>query len=599
MKSFKKLRTKHKTQILTFLTLTVLASQSVFGVLVPQKAQAIVAAPTTKISFTFDDGLASTYTQAAPTLSKYGLKGTSYVITGCIGMTRKPNTCRANTDGVYMNWTQVGLLKSVYGWEIGSHTATHPYLASSDASDGQPNVLTPAQVDSELSTSKSVLASHGITATSFSTPYGDYTNATLAQIAKYYASHRGFGDQNNNIFPYNDYLLNTMHVEAGVTVAQVKARIDQAVASKTWLTLSFHDILTKPSTNPDDYQYSTAELDQIASYVKTKQTAGLLTSTLVKDSTVTDSVNLLPNASFNKGIADGWTTDSPSTIKLDTATNGSYPDPKNSVKLTATSQTTHLFSPQVTVNPYTTYILKNFLNVQSLNSGEVGFYIDEYDSSGNWISGQYRVAERSMYVESLNFSYKPSSQLVNKARLQVIISGNSGITAYLDNSQWFTSTSTTPPVATNLVTNGSFEQGLTNGWTTDNPTNVTVDTQNHGSPDNQQTSIKLVAGTAKNAHLFSPSVSVDSTKTYILNSYLNILQRASGDIGFYIDEYDEQGNWVSGQYKTGSATLGAQNIGFFYKPTNANAKKAVLQVIVPTNSGIQAYYDNVIWALQQ
>src|SRR5438045_9316366 len=109
-------------------------------------------------------------------------------------MTTAPNTCHANTDTTYMSWAQIATLQTTYGWEIGSHTVTHPYLATSDATDGQPNVLTPAQVTAELTNSKSALAAHGINATDFATPYGDYKNAVLAQIAKYYASQRRFGD---------------------------------------------------------------------------------------------------------------------------------------------------------------------------------------------------------------------------------------------------------------------------------------------------------------------------------------------------------------------------------------------------------------------
>ena len=57
----------------------------------PTAAHAATAyAPQAKISYTFDDGLASAYTQAAPTLKKYGQVGTNYVTTGCIA---SKNTC--------------------------------------------------------------------------------------------------------------------------------------------------------------------------------------------------------------------------------------------------------------------------------------------------------------------------------------------------------------------------------------------------------------------------------------------------------------------------------------------------------------------------
>lgn len=552
--------------------------------------------PAAKISFTFDDGLASTLTQAKPTLAKYGLTGTSYVTTKCIGMTTVPNTCRADTDVRYMSWTQVKQLQAA-GWEIGSHTKTHPYLATSDATDGQPNVLTPTQVTTELAGSKADLAAQGITATAFSSPYGDYSNVTLAQIAQYYTSHRGFADQNTNVWPYNDYLLNNMPVQAGVTVAQVKAKIDAAIASKQWLVLTMHDIAINPSSNPDDYQYSTANLDQIAAYVKSKQNAGLITSVNVSQGLVTTDTNLLPGSSFDGGIINGWTTDAPATIVGDNANNGSIPSPASSIKLTATAANSHLFSPTISVDPNTTYMLKNFLKVTGITSSVVGFYIDEYDGAGNWISGQYKNGESAPFVESFNFTYKPTSTVVKKARLQVIVPANSGITAYIDNPQWFSLSTTTPPVQTNLVANGTFDAGISGGWTTDDATHITANAANHGSPANPVNSVALTSAT-QNKHLFSPKTAVDPAKSYTLTSYLNLLQISSGEVGFYMDEYDTAGNWISGQYKTGIRGVSTGDVGLQYKPTSASVKSASLQVIVTANANINAYFDDVRWYQQ-
>jgi peptidoglycan/xylan/chitin deacetylase (PgdA/CDA1 family) len=557
-------------------------------------------APAAKISFTFDDGYTTAVTQAAPTLAKYGLSGTEYISTGCVGMTKAPNTCRADSDKTYMTWDQINQLKSTYGWEIGSHTVTHPYLATFDATDGQPAPLTPTQVNYELNQSKADLAAHGISAADFATPYGDYNAPVLAQIAKYYATQRGFQDQNHNIWPYSDYLINDMPVQEGVTVAQVEAKIDEAITNKYWLVLTMHDIKAKPSKNIDDYEYGTAELDQIAAYVKAKQTAGTLQAIHIDQGMVKSDTNLLPNGSFNNGVADGWTTDSPTTITKDIGTNGSYPDPTNSVKLVSSASTTHLFSPKVAVSPSTTYVLKNFLSVQQLTSGEVGFYVDEYDGFGNWISGQYKTKENTKFVESMNFAYKPSSAQVVQARLQVVVTGNSGITAYIDNSQWFPVQTATPPppppAQTNLIANGTFDNGIANGWMTDSSATVTKDTASNGSPANPVNSVKMVAST-KNTHLFSPQVAVDSTKTYSLSTYVNLKQITSGEVGFYIDEYDANGNWISGQYKTGVRSGGTGNVAFQYKPTSASVMKANLQIICTGNSNILVYVDDVQWYL--
>jgi peptidoglycan/xylan/chitin deacetylase (PgdA/CDA1 family) len=563
-------------------------------ILLPVAASAAVVNPTAtaKVSFTFDDGLASNRTLAAPTLAKYGMTGTAYVTTKCIGMTAIPNTCHADTGTPYMTWAQVGQLKTQYGWEIGSHTATHPYLASSDASDGQPNVLTPAQVTQELVQSKADLKAQGIDATAFASPYGDYNPSVLSEVAKYYSSHRGFADTGYNSWPNSDYLVRVQQVQTGVTVAQVKAYVDAAILNKQWLVLVFHDIKTLPGTNPADYQYSNANLDQIAAYVKSKSVPVVNAS----NGLVTSDVNLLANGSFNSGIAGGWTTSHPANVVADSGTNGSYPDPAKSVKITAAaSGNVHLFSAKVPVDPNTTYMLKNYINVKQLTSGEFGFYIDEYDASGNWISGQWKGAERTVFAENFNFNYKPTSPAVAQSSLQIYATGASGITAYVDNAQWFPlSAVTTPPTQTNLVTNSAFDNGIADGWTTDTAANVSKDAASNGSPANVVNSIKF-ASTTKNIHLFSPQVPVVSTKTYSLTSYVNIKQITSGEVGFYIDEYDASGNWISGQWKGARTTVAASDLAVTYKPSSANVAKASLQIYATGNTGILAYADNVRW----
>lgn len=562
----------------------------------PVSAAVVNPAPSAKVSFTFDDGLASATTQAAPTLAKYGLSGTSYVISGCVGMTTVPNTCRANRGLPYMTWDQITALQNTYGWEIGSHTVDHKCLASSaanDPDDCQAAVLTAAQVATELSQSQTDLATHGIVATDIAPPYGDYSNAVLAQVAKYYASMRGFKDQNDNVWPYNEYLLNDVPVQETVdTAASLKAKIDRAITNKQWLILSFHDIAVTPSQVPDDYQYGTAELDEVAAYVAAKQSAGLLSSVHVNQGGVTSTTNLLPNGSFNNGVADGWTTDNASLITKDTGTNGSYPDATNAMKLLSpASGNAHLFSPKVSVDPSTTYMLKNFLNVQTISGGQVAFYVDEYDAAGNWISGQYLKQETSAFVENLNFTYKPSSTIVSKASLQVIV-GGSGITAYLDNAQLFALNSATAP--TNLVANGTFDDGIATGWATNAPATIKADNQNHGSPANPVNSVMFTA-TATNTHLFSPKVGVSSAHSYGISSYVNLLALTSNEVGMYVDEYDANGNWISGKYITGVRSVGAATVGFTYTPTSANVASASLQLIVVGNSGATGYFDDVKW----
>ena len=426
---------------------------------------------TGKISFTFDDGMASAYNLAAPTLQKYGLSATNYVISGCVGMTTVPNSCQANGDVAYMSWAQVSALHNTYGWEIGSHTVTHPYLATSG--DEQPTPLTLTQVKNELANSKAAIkANAGIDPVAFATPYGDYQpsgNPVLAEIAKLYTSHRGFADTGYNVTPYdgsalaannyplNDYLIRDQQVQSGVSVATVKSYIDKALADKAWLVLTFHDIKNgNASTDPADYEYNVGDLDQIAAYVQAKA----MPAVTISDGLANGSPNLLTNSSFDSAIstfngtpsASDWTTDDPASITRDTASHGSYPSATNSVLLNSGTANNHLFSPLVNVVGGQSYYLKSFVNILQVNpGGEVAFYIDEYDANGNWLSTQYKksiISTDNPLVKQYSFAYTPSAS-VAKARLQLTVTANSGAQVYVDNLQWFAvdSGTVTPPVA--------------------------------------------------------------------------------------------------------------------------------------------------------
>ena len=607
--------------------LAVIGSASLFGLAAHALTGVQNPSPAARISFSFDDSLASTYNNAAPTLQQYGLTGTDYAITGCVGMTTVPNTCNANGDTPYMSWTQLQALQNTYGWEIGSHTVDHDCLASSaetdpdDCANAAP--LTTAQVDAELANSKSALAANGINATDIAPPYGDFNNTVLAEISKYYASMRQFANaaNNANVWPYSDYYLQNFTVlEKTDPVSIVETQINNAIANNQWLILTFHDIETSPSQNPDDYQYGTNELAQIAAYIQIKQAAGQIQSVHINQGLVTSATNLLSNGNFSAGISNGWTTDDPTHVTADSGNNGSYPNPTYSIKLTAPGTTTttttggsghgrrgrtttttmttpttaHLFSPTVSVDPNETYVFKDFLNVQSISSGSIGFYVDEYNSAGNWISGQYLKTESSSFVEDMNFTYKPTSISVAKARLQITDSG-SGITAYVANSQMF-SVSTSSVSQTNLMPDEGFDAGISQGWTTDDPTNITADSGNNGSPNSPVNSVKLIAHTAtSNTHLFSPQIAVSSAHTYNVTTYLNLKALTSGEVGFYVDEYNAAGQWISGQYKIGVSNLGAEDVGFAYTPSSSSVAKASLQIIVVGNSGITAYADDVRW----
>lgn len=554
---------------------------------------------TAKISITFDDGRTGNIAKAAPILAKYGLSATAYVVTDCVGMTMAPNKCHASTGTTYMTWNDLRTLRDTYGWEIGSHSKTHPYMASKSPSDGQPKLLTSSQITTEIAGSKAALTAQGFNATAFASPYGDYSNATLREIAKHYTSQRGFADQNDNIYPYNDLVLNNFQVHTPLLPDAVIAKIDAAITKKTWLVLTLHDIVDVPSAaSAYAYDWQTTYFEQIATYIKQKRDAGLITPVNVTAGLATGKT-MFTGGDFTTGIASGWRTDTP-TAYTATGGNGSFPSATNSVKLSASTKQAHLFGPKVAVSSNSSYIFKSYLAITAISAGEVGYYIDEYDANGNWASGQWKGAENSVYTEKFNFIYTPTSSAVVSAQLQIYSTPSTTLSGYLDNVEMFTvgpTTTTPPPVTTsNLLSNAAFDAGL-NGWRTDSSTLFTIDTANHGSPANPINSLRIVGDNPK-GHLFSAPITVTTGTTYALSQYVNITANTGSGLGWYIDEYDLNGNWISGQYRRWTAVTGPQTIAFTYTPSSAAVTKAAYQLIVESGTHIEAYFDNPVWLKQ-
>lgn len=147
------------------------------------------------IVITFDDGYEDAYTAAYPALKKYNFSGTFYIIRNYVGRTE------------YMNQSQIDALADA-GMEIGSHSLSHPNLAS----------LAEIQQRTQIFDSK-------LQATSFCYPAGKYneTSVALLKQAEYataVTTKPGIMNESSNIFE-----LPRVRVENG-DGAYLKSRID-------------------------------------------------------------------------------------------------------------------------------------------------------------------------------------------------------------------------------------------------------------------------------------------------------------------------------------------------------------------------------------
>ncbi len=87
----------------------------------------LMQSPQRRVVITFDDADESIWLNAYPILNAYHFTATVFVISSYVG---RQNSWDANLGGVYsrhLNWQQLNELRAA-GWEIGSHSATHPDL---------------------------------------------------------------------------------------------------------------------------------------------------------------------------------------------------------------------------------------------------------------------------------------------------------------------------------------------------------------------------------------------------------------------------------------------------------------------------------------
>lgn len=179
------------------------------------------------LTLTFDDANRTQYEIALPILKEFGLPGTIFVISG------KANAYESDPYPWFMGWDQIAEFRDA-GWEIGSHSDTHPSLPS----------VASTEVIRELERASEEIEEHlGILPVSFASPFGDVDARTLDLIMAQYDYHvlaRGGSLGRNPLEGTDPARIGRLNVDYTVAPEAVCGEMLLAAKQGYWLVLMFH-----------------------------------------------------------------------------------------------------------------------------------------------------------------------------------------------------------------------------------------------------------------------------------------------------------------------------------------------------------------------
>ncbi len=165
--------------------------------------------PDQAVVLTFDDGYLSLLDAVLPVTSKLGFSATAFVMPDLVGLSVS-QLCARNSaiDRALMGWNDIEELVR-YGFEIGSHSCTHPDLRR----------LTEAELERELSNSKTRLEQKlQVAIESLAYPFGFFNPAVRDNAARHYIractvrlGHAGSDEDDYTLKRIDGYYLQRQH----------------------------------------------------------------------------------------------------------------------------------------------------------------------------------------------------------------------------------------------------------------------------------------------------------------------------------------------------------------------------------------------------
>jgi peptidoglycan/xylan/chitin deacetylase (PgdA/CDA1 family) len=190
------------------------------------------------VTFVLDDGNDSDYLLGKKIFAEQGAVACSAVTTDLI-----------NTP-YHLTPDQIRALRDA-GWEIMSHTVSHPNLKS----------LSQAELDDELLRSRTILEGLGLTVNNIVYPYNKNDEQVRAATARYYRSGRG-GTYAYNAGNFDPYFLKSFPIKHDLPL--MKSYIDQVHSDRSWLILYQHEIDTKAKVTDKQGTFTKGEMVRLS-----------------------------------------------------------------------------------------------------------------------------------------------------------------------------------------------------------------------------------------------------------------------------------------------------------------------------------------------
>jgi hypothetical protein len=181
-----------------------------------------------KVTFRFDDGNDTVFTEAKPRMDAYRYPGVAAVIISSVGQAGK------------MTLAQLQHLQDARGWDIIGHSAAHEDFVT----------MTPRQLHDDCIAVRSWLLQNGfIRGSRFeSAPYHSWNNSVLDIVEKYFLGFQCIDGEYGVIPPGSPWRMMCFTVDDATPVATIQGWIDFIIETDGWLTILIESIGPPPAS---------------------------------------------------------------------------------------------------------------------------------------------------------------------------------------------------------------------------------------------------------------------------------------------------------------------------------------------------------------